>query len=149
MVEVSLAVQRKSTFLDHYLDVPVDLSKVLFLRTANDTSTIPGPLLDRMEIVRLSGYVLDEKVQIARRYLEPAARKQMGMKEAHLSLTDEAVEELIRRYCREAGVRNLQKHIEKICRKVALKVVRKQQEEAAAAGELTSTSGTEAAAEGE
>jgi Lon-like ATP-dependent protease len=97
---------------------------VLFLCTANDTSTIPGPLLDRMEVVRLSGYVLDEKVsrspaatpdpnpnrdpnpnpnqvQIARRYLEPAARKQMGMTDAHLSLTDEAVEELIRWYLRQ------------------------------------------------
>eukprot|EP00964_Phaeocystis_antarctica_P098779 scaffold64741_cov33-Phaeocystis_antarctica.AAC.1 len=71
-------------------------NQVLFLCTANDTSTIPGPLLDRMEVVRLSGYVLDEKVQIARRYLEPAARTQMGMTDAHLSLTDEAVEELIR-----------------------------------------------------
>ena len=119
---------QNGTFLDHYLDVPVDLSKVLFLCTANDTSTIPGPLLDRMEVVRLSGYVLDEKVQIARRYLEPTARKQMGMKEEHMAITDEAVEELIRWYCREAGVRNLQKHIEKICRKVALKVVRAQQQ---------------------
>jgi len=138
---------QNNTFLDHYLDVPVDLSKVLFLCTANDTSTIPGPLLDRMEVVRLSGYVLDEKVQIARRYLEPAARKQMGMTDAHLSLTDEAVEELIRWYCREAGVRNLQKHIERICRKVALKVVRKQQEAVLAAGELTTASATEAVAE--
>ena len=123
---------QNGTFLDHYLDVPVDLSKVLFLCTANDTSTIPGPLLDRMEVVRLSGYVLDEKVQIARRYLEPTARKQMGMKEEHMAITDEAVEELIRWYCREAGVRNLQKHIEKICRKVALKVVRAQQQADAA-----------------
>jgi len=134
---------QNSTFLDHYLDVAVDLSKVLFLCTANDTSTIPGPLLDRMEVVRLSGYVLDEKVEIARRYLEPAARKQMGMLEEHMRLTDEAVEELIRWYCREAGVRNLQKHIEKICRKVALKVVRRQQEEA---GAVTAAAATEAQA---
>ena len=119
---------QNATFVDHYLDVPVDLSKVLFLCTANVVDTIPGPLLDRMELVRLSGYVLDEKVEITRRYLEPNARKDMGLLEEHLQIEDGAVENLIRWYCREAGVRNLQKHIEKICRKVALKVVRKQQE---------------------
>ena len=100
---------------------------MLFLCTANVTDTIPGPLLDRMELVRLSGYILEQKVQIASRYLEPAARKQMGLLPEHMELTAGAVESLIRRYCREAGVRNLQKHIEKICRKVALKVVRSTQ----------------------
>ena len=115
---------QNNTFMDHYLDVPVDLSKVLFLCTANVTDTIPGPLLDRMETVRLSGYILDEKLQIARRYLEPAARSSMGLQEDHLQLEDSALTSLIQGYCREAGVRNLQKHVEKICRKVALKVVR-------------------------
>merc|ERR1719408_730001 len=128
---------QNTTFADHYLDLPVDMSKALFVCTANVADTIPGPLRDRMEIVRLSGYVLDEKVEIARRYLEPAARKQMGMQPEHMAITDAAIEDLIRWYCREAGVRNLQKHIERICRKVALKVVKQQQEGApppAAAG---------------
>ena len=120
---------QNATFVDHYLDVPVDLSKVLFLCTANVVDTIPGPLLDRMELVRLSGYVLDEKVEITRRYLEPNARKDMGLLEEHLQIEDGAVENLIRWYCREAGVRNLQKQIEKICRKVALKVVQATQKD--------------------
>jgi len=115
---------QNETFMDHYLDVPIDLSKVLFLCTANVVDTIPGPLLDRMELVRLSGYIQDEKEQIARRYLEPTARKAIGLQEHHLRLEDDALASLIQGYCREAGVRNLQKHIEKICRKVALKVVR-------------------------
>ena len=115
---------QNNTFMDHYLDTPVDLSKVLFLCTANVTDTIPGPLLDRMELVRLSGYILDEKLQIARRYLEPTARSSMGLKDEHMTLEDSALTALIQGYCRESGVRNLQKHVEKICRKVALKVVR-------------------------
>merc|ERR1719421_185374 len=77
---------QNGAFLDHYLDVPYDLSKVLFLCTANVTDTIPGPLLDRMETVRLSGYILDEKMEIARRYLEPTARTQMGLEETHMKL---------------------------------------------------------------
>ena len=124
---------QNTTFMDHYLDVPVDLSKVLFLCTANVSDTIPGPLLDRMEVVRLSGYILNEKLEIARRYLEPAARKSMGLEESHLVLEDAALTALIQGYCREAGVRNLQKHVEKICRKVALKVVRATQPKAAEA----------------
>jgi len=115
---------QNETFMDHYLDVPIDLSKVLFLCTANVIDTIPGPLLDRMEVVRLSGYIQDEKVQIARRYLEPTARKTMGLAPHHLELEESALVSLIQGYCREAGVRNLQKHVEKICRKVALKVVK-------------------------
>jgi len=118
---------QNETFMDHYLDVPIDLSKVLFLCTANVVDTIPGPLLDRMELIRLSGYIQDEKVQIARRYLEPTARKTMGLQEQHFELQDLALVELIQGYCREAGVRNLQKHVERICRKVALKVVKASQ----------------------
>ena len=116
--------EQNSTFLDHYLDVPVDLSKVLFVCTANVLDTIPGPLLDRMEVVRLSGYITDEKVQIARTYLEKQAREKSGLAEFAASITDEAMSKLIGDYCREAGVRNLQKHLEKIYRKVALKVAR-------------------------
>lgn len=116
--------EQNGTFLDHYLDVPVDLSKVLFVCTANVLDTIPGPLLDRMEVVRLSGYITDEKVQIARTYLEKAAKEKSGLKDFNATITDEAMAKLIGDYCREAGVRNLQKHLEKIYRKVALKVAR-------------------------
>jgi Lon-like ATP-dependent protease len=116
--------EQNGAFLDHYLDVPIDLSKVLFVCTANVLDTIPGPLLDRMEVIRLSGYIADEKVAIARKYLEPAARTASGVPADAAVLTDAAVEALIEQYCREAGVRNLQKHLEKIYRKVALKVVR-------------------------
>jgi Lon-like ATP-dependent protease len=116
--------EQNSSFVDHYLDVPIDLSKVLFVCTANVLDTIPGPLLDRMEVIRLSGYISDEKVAIARKYLEPAARKASGVPDAAAVLTDAAVVALIEQYCREAGVRNLQKHLDKIYRKVALRVVR-------------------------
>jgi len=101
----------------------VDLSRILFLCTANMLDTIPGPLLDRMEVVRLSGYVTDEKMAIMQKYLYPNARQEMGIAEDQMELADSAALKLIRWYCREAGVRNLQKHTEKICRKVALKVV--------------------------
>ena len=116
--------EQNGTFLDHYLDVPVDLSKVLFVCTANVLDTIPGPLLDRMEVVRLSGYITDEKVQIARTYLEKAAREKSGLSDGDASITDAAMAKLIGDYCREAGVRNLQKHLEKVYRKIALKVAR-------------------------
>ena len=116
--------EQNGTFLDHYLDVPVDLSKVLFVCTANVLDTIPGPLLDRMEVVRLSGYITDEKVQIARTYLEKAAKGKSGLSDFDATITDDAMSKLIGDYCREAGVRNLQKHLEKVYRKVALKVAR-------------------------
>ncbi|KAH6607632.1 hypothetical protein Trco_003945 [Trichoderma cornu-damae] len=115
--------EQNSSFLDHYMDVPVDLSKVLFVCTANMTDTIPRPLLDRMELITLSGYVADEKKAIANRYLAPAAKEAAGLKEADVQLTDEAIEELIKSYCRESGVRNLKKQIEKVYRKSALKIV--------------------------
>ncbi|KAI6087972.1 ATP-dependent protease La [Hypoxylon rubiginosum] len=115
--------EQNSSFLDHYMDVPVDLSKVLFVCTANMTDTIPRPLLDRMEVIRLSGYVSDEKRAIADRYLGPAAKELAGLKDADVSLTDDAIDELIKSYCRESGVRNLKKQIEKVYRKSALKIV--------------------------
>jgi ATP-dependent Lon protease len=115
--------EQNNSFLDHYLDVPFDLSKVLFLCTANVADTIPKPLQDRMEFVRLSGYVIDEKVQIARRFLIPEAMKETGLKKEQITLRSGAVQQLVHKYCREAGVRNLQKHIEKILRKVAHKIV--------------------------
>ncbi|KAG2304896.1 hypothetical protein Bca52824_033547 [Brassica carinata] len=105
--------QQNSHFLDYFLDVTIDLSKVLFLCTANITDMIPGPLLDRMEVIQLAGYTADEKMHIARDYLVKTA-----------DMSDAALLSLIENYCREAGVRNLQKHIEKIFRKIALKLVR-------------------------
>ncbi|KUI69127.1 hypothetical protein VM1G_03874 [Cytospora mali] len=121
--------EQNSSFLDHYMDVPVDLSKVLFVCTANMTDTIPRPLLDRMEVIRLSGYVSDEKMAIAEKYLSPAAKDLAGLKEADVKLSDEAIEELIKSYCRESGVRNLKKQIEKVYRKSALKIVQELGEE--------------------
>ncbi|EDQ89858.1 uncharacterized protein MONBRDRAFT_16820 [Monosiga brevicollis MX1] len=115
---------QNSGFLDHYLDVPVDLSKVLFICTANVLDTIPGPLLDRMEIIQLSGYMADEKRAIAKQYLIPEAQKTSGVTAEQLEITDEALDVLNRAYCRESGVRNLEKHIDKIHRKAALKLVR-------------------------
>ena len=116
--------EQNSSFTDHYLDVPVDLSQVLFVCTANVEHTIPGPLADRMEFIRLSGYVSQEKVEIVQRFLEPLARKRTGVDESHAHLHLDAIEALIRWYCREAGVRNLQQHVDRIYRKVALQIVK-------------------------
>ncbi|XP_058461594.1 lon protease homolog, mitochondrial isoform X2 [Malaya genurostris] len=118
--------EQNVNFLDHYLDVPVDLSKVLFICTANVVDTIPEPLRDRMEMIEMSGYVAEEKVAIAKQYLIPQAKKDCGLEDKHINITDDALNLLIRSYCRESGVRNLQKHIEKIVRKVTFKIVRKE-----------------------
>ncbi|KAB8349881.1 hypothetical protein FH972_023894 [Carpinus fangiana] len=115
--------EQNGSFLDHYMDVPVDLSKVLFVCTANMTDTIPRPLLDRMEMIELSGYVADEKMAIADRYLAPTAKELAGLKDADVNLDKDAILELINKYCRESGVRNLKKQIEKVFRKSALKIV--------------------------
>lgn len=122
--------EQNSSFLDHYMDVPVDLSKVLFVCTANMTDTIPRPLLDRMEMIELSGYVADEKMAIADKYLAPQAKEMSGLKEVDVKLNKTAIEELIKSYCRESGVRNLKKQIEKVYRKAALKIVNELGEEA-------------------
>eukprot|EP00730_Choanoeca_flexa_P020270 TRINITY_DN9909_c0_g1_i2.p1 TRINITY_DN9909_c0_g1~~TRINITY_DN9909_c0_g1_i2.p1 ORF type:complete len:953 (+),score=260.68 TRINITY_DN9909_c0_g1_i2:119-2977(+) len=115
--------EQNSTFLDHYLDVPVDMSKVLFICTANVKDTIPGPLYDRMEVIDLAGYTAEEKRSIARTYLVPQAQRSTGVTAGQLELTDDVIDALSRGYCRESGVRNLGKHIEKIYRKAALKLV--------------------------
>jgi Lon-like ATP-dependent protease len=171
LLELLDPAQNKA-FLDHYLDVPVDLSQVLFVCTANSTDTIPGPLLDRMEVLRLSGYDLPEKVEIAKRYLEPRARKDCGLAPADqndkpaglsnqsdddaaaaaeeeemeeeekaqqasskikipesLHLEDSAIKSLARWYCREAGVRKLEQHIERIYRKSSLQLLQAKPEE--------------------
>lgn len=149
--------EQNANFLDHYIDVPVDLSKVndrergggrvcwgggrcreecshsltqnlptsivhmcasyiqvLFICTANVTDTIPGPLQDRMEIIQVSGYIAEEKIAIAERYLIPQARTEAGVKEEQVSIASSAIGSLIKWYCRESGVRSLQKHIEKV-----------------------------------
>lgn len=116
--------EQNINFLDHYLDVPIDLSKVLFVCTANVIDTIPNPLLDRMEIITIAGYITDEKMHIARDYLEKNTREACGIKPEQVEVTDAAFLALIENYCREAGVRNLQKQIEKIYRKIALQLVR-------------------------
>ncbi|KAJ0979859.1 hypothetical protein J5N97_015333 [Dioscorea zingiberensis] len=116
--------EQNANFLDHYLDVPIDLSKVLFVCTANVVEMIPNPLLDRMEVIAIAGYITDEKVHIARDYLEKATREACGISPDQVEVTDAALLGLIENYCREAGVRNLQKQIEKIYRKIALKIVR-------------------------
>lgn len=109
-------------FSDHYMNMPFDLSKVMFITTANRSDTIPGPLLDRMEIINLSGYTLEEKVVIARKYLLPRQIKENGIKVRHLRLQDETLQYIITHYTHEAGLRNLEREIGKVCRKVARKI---------------------------
>lgn len=118
--------EQNANFLDHYLDVPVDMSKVLFICTANVIDTIPEPLRDRMELIEMSGYVAEEKVAIAKQYLIPTAKKDSGVKDENIEIQESALSTLIKSYCRESGVRNLQKHIEKLVRKVAFKLVKKE-----------------------
>ncbi|XP_026311399.1 lon protease homolog, mitochondrial [Piliocolobus tephrosceles] len=115
--------EQNANFLDHYLDVPVDLSKVLFICTANVTDTIPEPLRDRMEMINVSGYVAQEKLAIAERYLVPQARALCGLDESKAKLSSDVLTVLIKQYCRESGVRNLQKQVEKVLRKSAYKIV--------------------------
>ncbi|PBL03220.1 ATP-dependent protease La [Armillaria gallica] len=122
--------EQNNSFLDHYMDVPVDLSRVLFVCTANNLDTIPAPLLDRMEVLEVSGYVSEEKAVIADKYLGPQAREASGLKNADVLLDPSAIDVLIKYYCRESGVRNLKKHIEKIYRKAALTLVQDLGEEA-------------------
>ncbi|HET6724759.1 MAG TPA: endopeptidase La [Gammaproteobacteria bacterium] len=109
--------EQNSTFSDHYLEVEFDLSDVLFVATANSMN-IPAPLLDRMEVIRLPGYTEDEKINIGERYLVPKQMKANGLKPAELEITDDCLRDIVRFYTREAGVRNLEREISKICRKV-------------------------------
>ena len=112
--------EQNHAFLDHYLDVRFDLSRVLFICTANTLDTVPAPLLDRMEVIKLPGYILEEKAQIARRYLIPHALEEHGLKQEDLDLSDDVLNYLIDQYSREAGVRNLEYRIKKIMRKITM-----------------------------
>lgn len=115
--------EQNSTFTDHYLELPFDLSNVFFIATANTTSTIPRPLLDRMEVINLEGYTPNEKFNIGKKYLWPKQIKENGLKDSQIKISDRALKDIIDYYTREAGVRSLEKEISKIARKAALKIV--------------------------
>lgn len=119
--------EQNKEFLDHYLDVRCDLSNILFIVTANVLDTIPEPLKDRMDIMRLSGYIMQEKIEIAKKYLIPRNRKSFGLKASEIEFTKDALKSMINGYAREAGVRSLENEIKKILRKVTLKIVKEQE----------------------
>lgn len=114
--------EQNSTFSDHYLNMPFDLSKVMFITTANMSDTIPSPLLDRMEVIRLSGYTLEEKMVIARKYLLPRQILENGIKPSQIRLDDKTLKLIVTQYTHEAGVRNLERELGKVCRKLARKI---------------------------
>ncbi len=113
--------EQNNSFSDHYLNLPFDLSKVLFICTANHLENIPGPLRDRLEIITLPGYTMQEKLAIAKRYIFPRQRKENGLAEGDLTLSDSAIERIITEYTREAGLRNVEREIGSVCRKLARK----------------------------
>jgi ATP-dependent Lon protease len=119
---------QNDTFVDHYLGVPFDLSEVLFIATANFIQNIPGPLLDRMEVVMFSGYTEQEKLEIAKRYLVPRQRKENGLTESQFTVADDATSEVVTGYTRESGVRQLERELGKLARKVARKIAAREVE---------------------
>ncbi len=121
--------EQNSEFLDHYLDVRFDLSKCVFICTANQLDTVPGPLLDRMETIRLSGYITDEKLAIAKHHLWPRQLKRAGLKKGQLPLTDAALRHVIEGYAREAGVRSLEKQLGRLVRKAAVELLERDEGE--------------------
>ncbi|MBI1922267.1 MAG: endopeptidase La [Geobacter sp.] len=114
--------EQNNSFSDHYINLPFDLSNVMFIATANQIDTVPGPLRDRMEVIQLSGYTEEEKLQIAKRYLIPRQIKENGIAEKDIAFSDQALKALIAKYTREAGLRNLEREIGSICRKVARRI---------------------------
>jgi ATP-dependent Lon protease len=120
--------EQNIAFRDHYLDLPYDLSHILFIATANTLDSIPRPLLDRMEIIRLSGYIADEKIEIAKRYLIPKSLKKHGLKKGQITYNKTALRSIVDGYAREAGVRSFEKSVDKIHRKAARKIVMKTEE---------------------
>lgn len=115
--------EQNTTFRDHYLDIPFDISNVLFIVTANTTDTIPRPLMDRMECIELNGYTSDEKLHIGKKYLVPKSRAKHGLKSTDVKYTDKILKKIAEEYAREAGVRNFEKALDKIHRKVAMEIV--------------------------
>ena len=115
--------EQNTSFRDHFLEVPVDLSRVMFITTANTTSTIPRPLLDRMEVIELSSYTDEEKLQIAKTHLLPKQLKEHGLKKSQLRISDDAIRAVITDYTRESGVRTLERLLGKLCRKAAMRLV--------------------------
>ena len=116
--------QQNNSFRDHYLDLPFDLSRIFFIATANQLGPIPAPLRDRMEIIRLAGYSDREKLEIAKRYLVPRQTIENGLNAAQFKIADRAIELIATRYTREAGVRQLERNIGSVARKVALRIAR-------------------------
>jgi len=116
--------EQNNTFSDHYLEMPFDLSRVLFITTANDISAIPRPLFDRMELLSLSGYTEEEKIEIARRHIIPKQLAEHGLSDEVMHINTEALQEIIADYTREAGVRNMERELSTLCRKVATGIVR-------------------------
>ena len=121
LLEVLDPAQNHS-FRDHYLDLELDLSQVVFIATANVAETIPGPLLDRMEVIRFDGYTVDEKVAIAHGYLWPRQRERNGLREDEVEIADEVLRTIVGDYTREAGVRQLERELGKLLRKTATRV---------------------------
>ena len=127
--------EQNSTFRDHFVELPFDLSDVLFVTTANTTSTIPRPLLDRMEVIELSSYTDEEKLQIAKQHLLPKQLKRHGLKKSQVKLTDDAIREIIVSYTRESGVRVLERELGALCRKVAMGIVSEEYKQAHVTGD--------------
>ncbi|GHV86131.1 Lon protease [Spirochaetia bacterium] len=140
--------EQNGSFRDHYLDLPFDISRIFFIVTANTLDTIPMPLLDRMEIIELPGYIDTEKLEIARRYLVPKSLEKNGLKKSQVKYTKDSLLHIANGYAREAGVRNFEKNLDKIHRKLAIQIVEADEAAAAANGMDAAASGMDAAASG-
>ena len=139
--------EQNNTFTDHYMNVPYDLSDVMFICTANTTDTIPGPLLDRMEVIHFSGYTPIEKLQIAKEHLVPKSMEAMGIKKGQLKVSDEALQTIIADYTAEAGVRTLRKRIDTLCRSAAVKIAEETANASAGSEPAATDTSSQAAAE--